>query len=79
MKRFFVMLSLCMLFTSAAFSQKVTGKVLDEQSKGLAGASVILKKKSDSSVVKIGVTDKEGIFAFETIAAGSYIVNISFV
>ena len=79
MKRFFVMLSLCMLFISSAFSQKVTGKVLGEQSKELNGASVILKKKSDSSVVKIGATDKEGIFTFETIAAGSYIVNISFV
>lgn len=55
------------------------GNIVDDQSRPLTGASVVLKKKSDSAVVKIEVTDKEGNFAFEKVNAGTYFLNVSFV
>jgi hypothetical protein len=60
-------------------SQTITGKVIDEQDKALPGASVILKKLSDSSVVKLGATNNEGAYQFREISPGKYFVNVSFV
>jgi iron complex outermembrane receptor protein len=94
MKRYQLMLIVFLFCVSAAFTQVnsgqtsnaqsaaallIKGKILDDQSRPLTGASVMLKKKRDSSVVKIAVSDKDGNFAFESINPGSYFVHISFV
>jgi iron complex outermembrane receptor protein len=63
----------------AASGQAVKGNIVDDQSKPLAGASVMLKKSADSSVVKIAVSDKAGNFSFENIIQGTYFLHISFV
>ncbi|RYY18321.1 MAG: TonB-dependent receptor, partial [Chitinophagaceae bacterium] len=59
--------------------QIVKGNIIDEQSKPLPGASVMLKKRADSAVVKIAVSDNEGNFTFENINTGTYFLNVSFV
>lgn len=79
MKLVTVLLVVCNLIWSSGFSQSVQGIIQDEQARPLTGASVMLKKQPDSSVAKIGVTDKDGHFAFEGITTGSYFLTISFV
>jgi iron complex outermembrane recepter protein len=61
---------------SAANAQKVTGLVNDEKGKGLEKTTVSLLRAKDSSVVKLSVTSKDGVFSFQS-EAGSYLVSTS--
>ena len=70
---------LTILFPFATFSQSISGTIKDEQSKTLAGASVALKKATDSSIVKIAVTGNSGTYEFQTIPAGRYFLNTTFI
>ena len=70
---------LMILFPFATFSQSISGTIKDEQSKTLAGASVALKKATDSSIVKIAVTGNSGTYEFQTIPAGRYFLNTTFI
>ncbi|MHA4843281.1 outer membrane beta-barrel protein [Flavitalea antarctica] len=94
MKRCQLMLVVFLFGVSTAFTQVTSkqtptppstqgpvlkGIVLDDQSRPLTGASVMIKKKPDSSLVKISVSDKEGNFIFEGVDPGSYFLHISFV
>ncbi len=55
----------------------VSGKVTDQQAKPMPSATVSLLKGKDSSVVKLTVTDKSGMFQFENISSGQYLVSVS--
>lgn len=70
---------LSVLIPFAAISQTISGNVKDDQGKALAGASVALKKVSDSSVVKLAVTTSTGTYTFQNIASGKYFINTTFV
>src|SRR5688500_2989489 len=70
---------LVILFPFATFSQAISGTIKDEQGKTLAGASVALKKATDSTIVKIAVTGNSGTYEFQTIPAGKYFLNTTFV
>ncbi|MBL7700154.1 MAG: TonB-dependent receptor [Chitinophagaceae bacterium] len=70
---------LVILFPFASFSQSISGTIKDDQGKSLAGASVTLKKTTDSSVVKIAVSGNSGVYEFLAIAPGRYFINASFV
>ena len=74
-----IVVGLLLLFPFIGFSQKISGTIKDEQGKGLAGASVSLKKSIDSSIVKIAVTGNAGDYKFPDIPTGSYFINTSFV
>lgn len=65
-------------FFSATSAQKLSGIVKDEKGKGLEKTTVSLLHSKDSSVVKLSVTGKDGIFSFQT-TTGSYLVSISHV
>ncbi len=54
---------------------KISGIIQDATGKPLPSISVSLLKASDSSLVKVAVTGKEGQYEFENIADGSYIVS----
>ena len=54
---------------------KISGIIQDPTGKPLPSISVSLLKASDSSLVKVAVTGKEGQYEFENIADGSYIVS----
>jgi len=77
------MLPLLLLITFLSYgalqAQSVTGSAFDEQGKPLAGASIVLKKNKDSSVVKLGISDRTGQYALSSILPGYYFVNISHV
>jgi hypothetical protein len=55
------------------------GRVLDEQQKPLPYANVLLMKAQDSSLVKGAVSDDAGLFAFEAIAEGQYLISGSMI
>ena len=56
----------------------ISGSIKDGgNQKVIDAASISLLKSSDSSLVKVAVTDKEGHFSFENVKQGSYLVNAS--
>ena len=54
---------------------KISGVVTDESQKAIDGATVSLLRAKDAGLVKVAVTNKQGIFEFEKIADGEYIVS----
>jgi iron complex outermembrane recepter protein len=56
---------------------KVTGKVIDGNTKTIEAASITLHKASDSTVAKMSVANKEGNYQFENVVEGNYFVSIS--
>lgn len=67
---------LCFLKLTAqqAVPGKISGNVIDANNKPLQSVSVSLLKSSDSSLVKIALSDKDGKFDFEQIEEGNYIL-----
>lgn len=54
---------------------KITGIVIDNEQKPLDYATISLLKSSDSSLVKTSVTDLKGLYIFENIPSGKYLVS----
>jgi len=54
---------------------KISGKITDEQHKPLEAIVVELLKTNDSSLVKSALTDQNGYYEFEGLAAGNYFVR----
>jgi hypothetical protein len=79
MKVALLLLGMLLALNAAVLSQTVTGQIKDEDGKGLAGASVAIKKTSDSSIIKLAVTSSSGRFTFSQIPSGKYFINTSFV
>jgi hypothetical protein len=67
-------------FSLNSFAQfSISGKVTDDKNKIADGASVLLYKKTDSSLLKSSLTNKLGEYNFEKIEAGEYYIQISLV
>jgi outer membrane receptor protein involved in Fe transport len=58
---------------------KVTGRVLDEQKKPLDYVSIALLKAKDSTSVKGSLTAENGIYSFNNLPDGSYLVAFNMV
>ena len=56
---------------------KISGKVIDGNTKTIESATITLLAAKDSSVAKISVANKEGNFVFENVVEGKYIVSIT--
>ncbi len=56
---------------------KITGTVIDGNTKTIESATITLHNSSDSAVAKMSVADKTGKFEFENISLGKYFVSIS--
>lgn len=63
---------------SASAQTNISGIVLDNSEKPFEHASVLLLNAKDSLLVKGTLTEKNGAFNFENIAAGTYLVSASF-
>lgn len=72
--KYFFLLFITYLSTSSVCGQSIVGTIGDESNKPLSGASVSLLKASDSSLVKLDVTDTDGIFSFNDIAKDKYLL-----
>ena len=56
---------------------KVSGAVIDGNSKTIESATIALLRARDSSVAKLSVADKTGKYVFENIIEGKYIVSVA--
>ncbi len=54
---------------------KIAGKVVDPGNMPVAAATITLHKKADTSVLKMVVSNREGIFEFEQITRGEYLIS----
>ena len=69
------------VFTATAFAQsvkpqgKVSGLLMDEQGKGMDYATVSLLSAKDSLVVKGALSNETGLYVFDHINAGNYIIK----
>src|SRR5215212_9140936 len=79
MKSIITLLLVCS-FTSL-FAQtktgKVSGSITDENQKGIDGATVSLLRGKDAGLVKVAITNKTGVFEFEKIADGEYMISVT--
>lgn len=68
------------LFVSTAIAQtagKISGNIIIENAKGAEGATVSLLRAKDSTTVKLAAANKEGLFSFEQIPNGKYIISVT--
>lgn len=80
MKKLFFMLTALLTLSSAAFSQnlsKVNGRVTDDTQKPVQGVTVSLYKAQDTLLVKAVLTGNDGLFVFEAVKDGDYLVGVS--
>lgn len=67
------------LNSSTALAQtgesKITGKVIDEAQKPLDYVTISILKVKDSTLVKTSFTDLAGVYSFESVPEGSYLVS----
>lgn len=80
MNKFTAFLMLSFLST-IAFSQgfRITGSVENTENEAVAFANVLLLKTADSTVLKGTSSDENGLFYFDQINKGSYLLKASFV
>ena len=68
------------LFLSNAYAQnagKISGHITSKNEKAMGGATISLLRAKDSSIVKLSVANKEGLFAFDKIADGKYLISVT--
>jgi hypothetical protein len=76
-----LLLATLILWSGIAFGQTNRGKIsvtiVSDQQSAIENATVELLKAKDSSLVKVAITDKNGVAEFENISFGSYILKAS--
>src|SRR5580765_4709652 len=83
MKKLAFLLSGIVLTALSSFGQaqfdkgKISGSIADETQKNIEAASVSLLKAKDSSSIKIVASDKSGLFHFDGVAEGKYLVSVT--
>ncbi|MGE5106233.1 MAG: TonB-dependent receptor domain-containing protein [Sphingobacteriales bacterium] len=81
MKKLIGLLLVTLSLSTMSFAQtkngKITGQVIDGNTKIIEAATISLLRAKDSSMAKIGVADRQGKFVFEGIDDGKYMVSIS--
>jgi len=75
-----IMTILCFALTKAQTGVgKISVMIVNDQQSGLENATAGLLKSKDSSLVKIALTDKNGVAEFENIRFGTFLLKISMV
>lgn len=79
MRRILGISAIFILLTSFAEAQQISGTAYSPEGKPLANITASLLKASDSSVVKLSVTNADGRYQFTTINSGSYLLMLSYI
>lgn len=80
-KLLLLIVGVCTL-TLSSFAQnggKISGNLFDEKNEALSFANVLLLKAADSTIYKAGLADADGIFTFEDVPYGQYLMSASMV
>jgi uncharacterized surface anchored protein len=59
-------------FYLAAQNAQISGKVIDPEDQLLAYANITLNNQMDSSLVKVDITDEQGLFKMMNLEPGDY-------
>ncbi len=68
-----------LLLGQFVFSQTITGIIRDDLGKPLTSATLLIRKKADSSIVKSAISGTEGKYEFRDISTGVYFLQCSHV
>ncbi|MBD0277448.1 MAG: TonB-dependent receptor, partial [Flavisolibacter sp.] len=81
MKQVCTLLMMVLFMSGTAFSQtgKISGKITDAQGKGIASATVSLLKARDSALVKLALSDKQGMYEFTAMQEGKYLLSFTYI
>lgn len=79
MKLIITILLTVTIFAQVQAQSKISGKVLDEKQKPAEFATAALLNAKDSSMVKADITNLEGLYTFEAIKSGKYLIATSMV
>ena len=74
---FIIMATGAALAQTSSGSGSVTGSLLDEQGKPMMYATASLLNAQDSSIVKGAITNEQGVYTFDHIKKGRYIIKAS--
>ncbi len=69
----------CFIYLTVNAQTTVIGKVLDETSQALSGATVVLLDGQDSTMISFALTDDLGRFRLSDVEADSNILQVSFI
>src|SRR5882757_5478127 len=72
-----ILLTVSVIVQAGPGTGQVTGKVTDEKQRTIEGAYVSVLRAKDSSLYKILVTDKQGVFDLTGVPAGDYRVSVT--
>ncbi|HZH95374.1 MAG TPA: TonB-dependent receptor, partial [Flavisolibacter sp.] len=75
-----ILLASILLVASTSFAQsagKIWGSITGKNAKAAEGATVSLLRAKDSAVVKLSAANSEGVFSFEKVADGRYLVSVT--
>ncbi|MGZ5190812.1 MAG: TonB-dependent receptor domain-containing protein [Flavisolibacter sp.] len=78
--KYTILLPLLLLIVSGAIAQsagKISGTVTTKNSKASDGATVGLLRAKDSATVKISATNKDGVYTFENIPDGNFLISVT--
>lgn len=71
-----LVLLLSLFFSSIALGQsKIVGKIVDSLQQGVPYAPVALVSSADSTIVKGAITDETGLYYFNSIRPGNYLIK----
>jgi iron complex outermembrane receptor protein len=76
---YLIIVSAALFFCAHVHAQqegKISGFIKSQDNKAIEAATVTLMKAKDTSVVKIAVTDKTGLFEFEKIKNDNYLLKV---
>ncbi|WP_207512699.1 TonB-dependent receptor [Longitalea luteola] len=68
---------LSILINAQNKSGKASGVITDADAQPVESATASLQRSKDSSLVKVAVTDKYGLFEFDNLPAGDYFVSVT--
>src|SRR4051812_5378605 len=68
---------LAVVVTAQTRSGKINGVITDGDAQPVESATASLQRAKDSSLVKVAVSDKKGLFEFENLVEGEYFVTIT--
>src|SRR5688572_29227367 len=74
-----ILIAFFVLYLSSAVAQsngRITGNVLQNK-KPAEGATVSLLRAKDTATVKLSVANREGLYVFENIPDGRYLVSVT--
>jgi hypothetical protein len=67
---------ICLLSINAQAQTTISGKIQDEKGRALKGATVLLLKKADSSLIKSTLSNEQGTYSIDAARNQTYLISI---